>query len=84
MMRLNINNRELPGVQGERTIRMGSEITRQDVFLNGDYIGQIVYVLRNTARGTLYGWRPAGVPAQSRLTHKTGAVRLLMLARPYL
>jgi hypothetical protein len=84
MTRINVDNARLPGVQSESTAKLGNEMARSDVFANGVYVGQVVYIARrrkapagsasSTGFVTDYGWRPAQVPAQSKLTNKVDAI----------
>lgn len=77
-----VSNALLPGYRSRRTLTMGSELHREEVIDgNGEYVGEVVYVGRKTARGTQYGWLPAKAPRQSKLTSKVDAiVRLPRLA----
>lgn len=76
-MRINVNNQTLPGIQSERTITMGSELRRDAIFTDGEYVGEIVYTSRRTSAGTDYGWRPAKAAPQSSLTTKGEAITRL-------
>jgi hypothetical protein len=82
-MRINVNNALLPGVQSEHTLRMGSEVDREEVFANGTYVGEIVYVQRKGRGGSEFGWRPAKAP-RVKLTNKVDAIRRLPAMLPYL
>lgn len=80
-MRINVSNEVLPGVQTERTLNLGpNEIHRKDVFLDGEYVGQVVYVARRSrSGGTLFGWRAARSASNSRLVTQIEAIRRLPL-----
>jgi hypothetical protein len=77
-MRHNLNNQALPGIQVERTITLGKELARVQVFKAGEYVGEIVYISRRVARGTAYGWRIARSAPQSKLFTKTEAAAVLV------
>lgn len=80
-MRINVSNSRLPGVQGETTLTLGSELIRKQIFNNGTYVGEVVYVRRQLQNGySLYGWRPARNP-RSALTDQVGAIKKLDLER---
>ncbi len=70
-----VSNTLLPGYRARRTLIMGTEIRREEVVDGEDvYVGEVVYVRRKTARGSVYGWRPAKAAPQSRLTSKVDAI----------
>lgn len=75
-MRLRIDNQALPGWTNERSMNLGNEIQRYDVFRpDGEYAGQIMYVSRaRRGGGTEFGWVPERTP-RAKLTNKTEAVR---------
>lgn len=72
-MRINVHG--LPGVQTERTLTLNNEERREDVFVNGTYVGQIVYVRRKRKVGSEYGWRDAKANPRVSLRTMTEAVR---------
>jgi hypothetical protein len=76
-MRINVNNVLLPGVQSERTMTVGKEIHREEIFFNDEYIGTVVYVSRSYRGATTYGWRPEKSAANSALLNKVDAIRKL-------
>ncbi len=82
--RIRVDNDRMAGYRSQRTLNMGGEIARFDVFDPADqYIGQVVYVARRVGAApkwaTHYGWRPAQAAAQSKLTGKVGAIVRLPL-----
>lgn len=76
-MRTRVDNHALPGVTAQRTMTMGTELRRDEVFRDGVYVGEVVYVARRRRAGTHYGWRPAKAAAQSRLDTRVDAIRRL-------
>jgi len=75
---LNVSS-NLPGMQCAPAMRIGSELQREDVLLDGTYVGQIVYVQRkHKIRGSEYGWRPARARGNVRLVTKVDAVRAVL------
>ena len=80
-MKINASNKYLPGVQTETTLTLGNEITREDVFAGGVYVGQVVYVARKRKVGTEYGWRAAKADPRVALASKTDAIRSVLARR---
>lgn len=70
-------------IESERTIPMeANEMFREDVFQDGNYIGQISYFVRKAKSkdanfsGTSYGWVPSKHPRMKQ-TNKVEAIRRL-------
>lgn len=75
-MRTNLDNKK--GWQWEDEIVMASEMKRKAIYVGDVYVGEIVYVRRRNRSGSQYGWRPAKVRANSKLTDVAGAVERLI------
>ncbi len=75
MTKIRVSNDQLPGVMAEGTISMGSEIHREEITFEDQYLGTIVYVRRvRTTGGSEYGWRPDRAHPNTKLTGKIDAI----------
>lgn len=75
---IRVSNTRMPGYRSRRTLTMGNEEQREEVFdPDGQYIGEVVYVKRRTKRGIEYGWMPAKAPRQSKITDRVEAIKRL-------
>lgn len=79
-MKINVNNKKLPGVQSERVPGILNEQERHTVYdADGKGVGDVVYVRRKIeGGGSHYGWRPAASMNRGKLLDKVDAVRMLL------
>ena len=79
---INVHNVALPGVEYLRAISQPDEVSRNDIYQDGSYIGTVVYVGKPApSGGTAYGWRPANNRRYS-LTNQVEAIRKLEGFKP--
>lgn len=74
-MRSYVHTKLLPGVTAEEVPPHGREFRRDQVFSDGEYVGEVVYV--ENPDGITYGWRPAKSSASSKLSCRVVAVSQL-------
>lgn len=65
-------------IEWERTISLGDEEERREIFRNGQYVGTIIYRRRRRAGGgSDYGWQRERAPRNSRLLDMGDAINQL-------
>lgn len=67
-----------PNIEWENVEQQGREIHRRRVFVDGEPVGHVVYVMRpNSVMGTDFGWQPV-LPGHWKLSNQREAIRKLL------
>ena len=64
--------------------REGDEDLRYAVYLDGTYVGDMIYTSRKAKVGTEYGYRPAKATRQRSLSNRLDAAYAVVAAHPSL